>query len=115
MPADRNRDHGIARASAGRGRSVHPAGRAGRGERFICPDRQAPALAALELAREAGETMQTLKVNGKLVKVDVEGDMPLLWVLRCELGLTGTKFGCGLGICGACTVHVDGEPELACQ
>jgi isoquinoline 1-oxidoreductase alpha subunit len=58
--------------------------------------------------------MASLKVNGKQVNVDVEPDMPLLWVLRDELGLTGTKYGCGIAACGACTVHVDGQPVRAC-
>jgi aerobic-type carbon monoxide dehydrogenase small subunit (CoxS/CutS family) len=53
-------------------------------------------------------------VNGKQVNVDVEPDMPLLWVLRDELGLTGTKYGCGVAACGACTVHVDGQPVRSC-
>ena len=51
-----------------------------------------------------------LNVNGKQVTVDVEPEMPLLWVLRDELGLTGTKYGCGIAMCGACTVHLDGQP-----
>lgn len=58
--------------------------------------------------------MTSLTVNGKKVNVDVEDDMPLLWVLRDELGLTGTKFGCGVAACGACTVHVDGQPMRSC-
>ena len=58
--------------------------------------------------------MATLNVNGKNVSVDVEADMPLLWVLRDELGLRGTKYGCGIAACGACTVHVDGEPVRTC-
>ncbi|HEU5283901.1 MAG TPA: (2Fe-2S)-binding protein [Burkholderiales bacterium] len=58
--------------------------------------------------------MASLKVNGKQVNVDVEPDMPLLWVLRDELGLTGTKYGCGIAACGACTVHLDGQPVRAC-
>jgi aerobic-type carbon monoxide dehydrogenase small subunit (CoxS/CutS family) len=58
--------------------------------------------------------MASLKVNGKQVNVDVEPDMPLLWVLRDELGLTGTKYGCGVAACGACTVHVDGQPVRSC-
>ena len=58
--------------------------------------------------------MASLKVNGKQVSVDVEPDMPLLWVLRDELGLTGTKYGCGIAACGACTVHIDGQPVRAC-
>jgi aerobic-type carbon monoxide dehydrogenase small subunit (CoxS/CutS family) len=58
--------------------------------------------------------MIALDVNGKRQDVDVSGDMPLLWVLRENLGLTGTKFGCGLGQCGACTVHVDGVATRAC-
>ena len=56
----------------------------------------------------------TLSVNGKQVSVDVEPDMPLLWVLRDELGLTGAKYGCGIAMCGACTVHVDGQPMRSC-
>jgi isoquinoline 1-oxidoreductase alpha subunit len=58
--------------------------------------------------------MASLKVNGKPVSVDVEPDMPLLWVLRDELGLTGSKYGCGIAACGACTVHIDGQPVRAC-
>ncbi len=56
----------------------------------------------------------TLLVNGRPHKVDVSGDTPLLWVLRDTLGLTGTKYGCGIGACGACTVHLDGRPVRAC-
>jgi isoquinoline 1-oxidoreductase alpha subunit len=55
-----------------------------------------------------------LVVNAKPVEVDVPPDVPLLWVLREELGLTGTKFGCGKALCGACTVHVDGAPKRSC-
>jgi isoquinoline 1-oxidoreductase subunit alpha len=58
--------------------------------------------------------MVTLQVNGKARQVDVPPDTPLLWVLRDSLGLTGTKFGCGMALCGACTVHVDGKPTRAC-
>ncbi len=57
----------------------------------------------------------TLTVNGATVSVDSPGETPLLWVLRDELNLTGTKYGCGTAACGACTVHVDGEPVLSCQ
>ena len=57
----------------------------------------------------------TLKVNGKTVKVKAEPDTPLLWVIRDEIGLTGTKYGCGMAQCGACTVHLDGQPVRACQ
>lgn len=53
-------------------------------------------------------------VNGKLHSVDVEPDTPLLWVLRDTLGMTGTKYGCGMSLCGACTVHVDGQPTRSC-
>lgn len=58
--------------------------------------------------------MKTFQLNGQPVSVDVEDDMPLLWVLRDELGLTGTKFGCGVAACGACTVHIDGAAVRAC-
>lgn len=56
----------------------------------------------------------TLTVNGKRHELDIEPEMPLLWVLRDELGLTGTKFGCGVAACGACTVHVDGVATRTC-
>jgi isoquinoline 1-oxidoreductase alpha subunit len=59
--------------------------------------------------------MFSLNVNGKTQEVDVEADMPLLWVLRDELGLTGTKYGCGVGQCGACTVLRNGEPLRSCS
>ncbi len=58
--------------------------------------------------------MIELKVNGRSVQVDTEPEMPLLWVLRDELGLTGTKYGCGVAACGACTVHIDGAPVRSC-
>ena len=57
----------------------------------------------------------TLTVNGKSVSVDVAADTPLLWVIRDNIGLTGTKFGCGVGECGACTVHIDGVATRSCQ
>ena len=59
--------------------------------------------------------MHSLKINGTSHQVDVEDDMPLLWVLRDELGKTGTKFGCGIGQCGACTVIVNGEAVRSCS
>jgi isoquinoline 1-oxidoreductase alpha subunit len=55
-----------------------------------------------------------LKINGATHSVEVDGDTPLLWVLRDVLGMTGTKFGCGMALCGACTVHIDGAPVRSC-
>lgn len=59
--------------------------------------------------------MLSLKINGKTINVDVEPDTPLLWVLRDTIGLTGTKFGCGAGLCGACSVHIDGKLARSCS
>jgi isoquinoline 1-oxidoreductase alpha subunit len=59
--------------------------------------------------------MTSFKLNGKPVNVDAEGETPLLWVIRDELALTGTKFGCGIGMCGACTVHVGGRATRSCS
>src|SRR5262244_3052515 len=58
--------------------------------------------------------MITLQINGTSHSVDAEPDMPLLWVLRDLLGMNGTKFGCGVALCGACTIHLDGIPRRAC-
>jgi isoquinoline 1-oxidoreductase alpha subunit len=55
-----------------------------------------------------------IKVNGVVRSIDADGDTPLLWVLRDVLGMTGTKFGCGMALCGACTVHMDGNPVRSC-
>lgn len=57
----------------------------------------------------------SIKVNGESKAIEAEADTPLLWVLRDDLGLTGTKFGCGAGLCGACTVHIDGAAQRSCQ
>src|SRR5438477_12336401 len=59
--------------------------------------------------------MVTLRINGQEYQLEVPHDMPLLWVLRDIVGLTGTTFGCGVALCGACTVHLDGEPVRSCQ
>ena len=59
--------------------------------------------------------MITFNLNDEKRSVDADPDTPLLWVIRDEIGLTGTKFGCGAGLCGACTVHIDGEPVRSCQ
>jgi isoquinoline 1-oxidoreductase subunit alpha len=58
--------------------------------------------------------MTSFQINGRAVTTDVEDDTPLLWVIRDEIGLIGTKFGCGIGMCGACTVHVGGRPTRSC-
>ncbi|WP_417240530.1 (2Fe-2S)-binding protein [Celeribacter halophilus] len=58
--------------------------------------------------------MTSFTINGKVIEVDVEDDTPLLWVIRDEIGLQGTKFGCGIGMCGACTVHVGGRATRSC-
>ncbi|MBK6800213.1 (2Fe-2S)-binding protein [Novosphingobium sp.] len=59
--------------------------------------------------------MMKLTINGKVTAVDVDPAMPILWVVREKLGLTGTKFGCGMALCGACTVHLDGRPVRSCS
>jgi isoquinoline 1-oxidoreductase alpha subunit len=59
--------------------------------------------------------MAKLKINGKFVDIAVDGSTPLLWVLREQLGLTGTKYSCGIGLCGACTVHIDGQAVRSCM
>ena len=59
--------------------------------------------------------MAKLNINGKIRDVQGDPDMPLLWVLRDKLNMTGTKYGCGIAACGACTVHVDGQPQRSCQ
>ena len=58
--------------------------------------------------------MAKLNINGRLTHVDADGGTPLLWVIREQLGLTGTKYSCGIGVCGACTVHIDGEAVRSC-
>jgi isoquinoline 1-oxidoreductase alpha subunit len=58
--------------------------------------------------------MTSVTINGRRYQVDLPADTPLLWTLRDQLGLTGTKFGCGMALCGACTVHVDGQPVRSC-
>jgi isoquinoline 1-oxidoreductase alpha subunit len=59
--------------------------------------------------------MIPVTINGRRYDIDLPGDTPLLWALRDQLGLTGTKFGCGMALCGACTVHVDGQPTRSCM
>jgi isoquinoline 1-oxidoreductase alpha subunit len=61
-----------------------------------------------------GRLIMKLNVNGQTVEIEAAGDTPLLWVLREQLGLTGAKYGCGIGICGSCTVHLDGRAVRAC-
>ena len=61
-----------------------------------------------------GSAMTTIRVNNQMVNVDADADTPLLWVLRDHLGMTGTKYGCGMALCGACTVHIDGAATRSC-
>ncbi|MGY3622763.1 isoquinoline 1-oxidoreductase alpha subunit [Bradyrhizobium sp. USDA 10063] len=63
---------------------------------------------------QKGTAMANLTINGKKIEVDVEPDTPLLWAIRENIGLTGTKYGCGIAQCGACTVHLDGVPMRSC-
>jgi len=65
-------------------------------------------------AKDGVSQMATLNVNGEPVSLEVDGATPLLWVLREQLGLTGTKYSCGIGLCGACTVHIDGRAVRSC-
>jgi isoquinoline 1-oxidoreductase alpha subunit len=62
----------------------------------------------------SGHAMTTIRVNNQTVNVDADADTPLLWVLRDTLGMTGTKYGCGMALCGACTVHIDGAATRSC-
>ncbi len=66
-------------------------------------------------ARQTRSNMIKLNINGEARSVDVDADTPLLWVIRDDIGLTGTKFGCGQALCGACTVHMDGQAVRSCQ
>jgi len=68
----------------------------------------------INLVHEIGGEIMDLRINGKIYQIEEYPDRPLLWVLRDELGLTGTKFGCGVGICGSCTVHIDGRAVRSC-
>jgi isoquinoline 1-oxidoreductase alpha subunit len=68
----------------------------------------------VQFSQEAPMATQ-VTINGRAYRVDLPGDVPLLWVLRDEIGLTGTKFGCGVAACGACTVHIDGQAVRSCQ
>jgi aerobic-type carbon monoxide dehydrogenase small subunit (CoxS/CutS family) len=67
------------------------------------------------MTRPREATMLSLKINGRTYDVDVEPETPLLWVIRDTIGLTGTKFGCGIAQCGACTVHLDGQATRSCS
>jgi aerobic-type carbon monoxide dehydrogenase small subunit (CoxS/CutS family) len=91
------------------GNAFEPARRAGLGS--------APPGAANDLQQKGGRRMAlfTLNVNGRDHTIDVPPEMTLLWALRDVLGMTGTKYGCGITVCGACTVHIDGEPSRSCR
>src|ERR1700761_1267361 len=134
MPADSNRDHVEPRASTGRWRGGDTAGRAGGRECDFRADGAPAALAAAETGvarpverarptehgplcpqwRARETTMLSLNINGHDTAIRSDPATPLLWVLRCELKLTGTKFGCGVGVCGACTLHIDGAAQTCC-
>src|SRR2546421_249 len=73
-----------------------------------------PGVLVVQAQRREEGVMIALDINGKRQNVDVPGETPLLWALRDELGLTGSKFGCGMALCGACTVHVDGNAVRSC-
>src|SRR6202023_767798 len=73
-----------------------------------------PFTRATDFGRGESAMSFTIKVNGNTHSVDADGDTPLLWVLRDVLGMTGTKFGCGMALCGACTVHLDGVAIRSC-
>jgi isoquinoline 1-oxidoreductase alpha subunit len=73
-----------------------------------------PRVADAQAQIKENNRMLSLNVNGKRVDAEAEEDTPLLWVLRDHLNLTGTKFGCGMALCGACTVHIDGAPARSC-
>jgi isoquinoline 1-oxidoreductase alpha subunit len=74
-----------------------------------------PPCAGSLVCTDQENDVTTLQINGKSTTVDAPGDTPLLWVLRDHVGLTGTKFGCGMALCGACTVHLDGQAVRSCQ
>ena len=67
------------------------------------------------MSPDKGKKMPSLMINGKAYDIDAEADMPLLWAIRENIGLTGTKYGCGIAQCGACTVHIDGEATRSCS
>src|SRR5437016_4074349 len=79
-----------------------------------CPTSETFACRVLACLPHIGSLMTTLTINGEQKSFDVPPDMPLLWVLRDVLGMTGTKFGCGIAQCGACTVHIDGKAVRSC-
>jgi isoquinoline 1-oxidoreductase subunit alpha len=82
---------------------------------ILTPPTHAPSIRVNSLAeKKRSRPVITLKVNGKAVSVDVDPSTPLLWVLRDTLGLTGTKYGCGMALCGACTVHLNGDAIRSC-